>query len=661
MQQKRIDMTIDIKLIGWSAKGFRCPDHQVELINENDEPYHVTLIQMPNGTGKTTTLELLRLALSGAASNQPTQYIRSFAKEEDAVAPGVMEVRLLVDKKVVTFVMTFDYLQGKASYKTTYRSGQNSGFLAPMEVKKFLNPDFINYLILDGELAEKLLNNQQAAAQDVIDALFQVDSLKKIGNRVDEYWAQATAGVTTRTEKGQNRQENLVDKIKARLNVLEQEYARIDLRIQKLSTELAAQKSEHQAAIENNRAQNSGLLNAQESLHQLEKEQISKTATLLDLCASPQNLSGVFATSILNLKLGLDRVKLPEAAAKEFFEELCDEPECICGREINPEIANTIRAKASQYLGSDDVSLLNSLKTAIDEAVGQDPEEHRLALNDQVKELTEKVRAVNEARTLVEELTKKASEVDPRVKQAQDEIERLTRELKEAELDRAKYESQENPSQIDGIYGLDVLRSRLAEAEQYLAEITGTMAIKQKTAIIKSILDEAYNSATKQISTELVEETNNNLKKWLPNNNLKVESIHGHLRLKGKSTGSAGENLSVAYGFLSTLFNRTTHSLPFIVDSPAGALDNAVRKSIGKTIPQLTTQFVTFIISSERLKFIDEGIEKATNNIQYITIFRKRISDYLISAQKYEHTTISDDGVMVDSKEFFEHFDLTTD
>jgi DNA repair exonuclease SbcCD ATPase subunit len=469
------------------------------------------------------------------------------------------------------------------------------------------------------------------------------------------------AGVTTRTAQGYNRQKNLVDEIKARLHVLEQESTRLDVKIQKLSTELAEQKSEHQAAIENNRTQNSELLNAQSRLHELEKEQISKTALLLDLCASPQNLSGVFAASILNLKLGLDRVKLPEAAAREFFEELCDEPECICGREINPEIANTIRVKASQYLGSDDVSLLNSLKTSIDEAVGQDPQKHRLVLNDQVEGLTEKVRAVNEARTLVEELTQKASEIDPRVKHAQDEIERLTRELKEAELNRAKYDSQENPAQIDSIYGLDVLRSRLIEAEQYLAEITGTLAIRQKTAIIKSILDDAYNNATKKISTELVEETNDNLKKWLPNNNLEVESIHGHLRLKGKSKGSVGENLSVAYGFLSTLFNRTTHSLPFIVDSPAGALDNTVRRSIGETIPQLTSQFVTFIISSERQKFIDEGIEKATNDIQYITIFRKRISDYLTSAKKYEHTTISDDGVMVDSKEFFEHFDLITD
>ena len=156
----------------------------------------------------------------------------------------------------------------------------------------------------------------------------------------------------------------------------------------------------------------------------------------------------------------------------------------------------------------------------------------------------------------------------------------------------------------------------------------------------------------------MVDETNQNLREWLPDNNLEVESIRGHLRLKGKEKGSVGENLSVAYGFLSTLFNRTNHSLPFIVDSPAGALDLPVRKNIGKTIPKLTKQFVSFVISSERQKFIDDGLQKVTNDIQYITIFRKKISKYLDLAGAVEGAVITDDGVVVDDQSFFEHFDL---
>ncbi len=645
--------------MGWSAKGFRCPDHHVDLVNQNNEPHHVSLIQMPNGTGKTTTKDLLRLTLSGGAVNLRPQEIRSFGKDDESFVPGVMEVRILVDKKVATFIMTFDYSQGKASYKTTYKSGQSSGFAPPKEIKNFLNPQFINYFILDGELAEQLLKDDQAAAQDVIDALFQVDSLKRIAAKVEDYWSEHAAGVTTKTQQGVNRQKNRIDDIKSRLKTLEEECKSLDEKIAGLRAELTSKKLEHQSAIEKNKNQNADLLNAQEKLHKLKNEQIQNTSQLLELCASPQNLSGIFASSILNLKRGLDRVKLPEAAAREFFEELCDEPECICGREINPEVANTIRAKASQYLGSDDVSLLNSLKTSVDEAVGTDPLIHSLELSNKVEELTDKVRSVNEARTLVEELMRRASQIDPKVKEAQEKIEALTGELKVAELNREKYDSDESGGAISNIFGIRVLREKLAEAESELAKSTGTLEIKQKTDLIKSILMAAYDSSTKIISSELVEETNQNLKQWLPNNNLQVESIRGHLRLKGKEKGSVGENLSVAYGFLSTLFNRTNHSLPFIVDSPAGALDLPVRENIGKTIPNLTKQFVTFVISSERQKFIDDGLQKVTKDIQYVTIFRKRISKYLELASSVKDVIVTEDGVMVDDKRFFEGFDLT--
>ena len=242
-------MANDIKLIGWSCRGFRSPDHEVELLNEKGVPYHVSLIQIPNGTGKTTTLELLRLTLSGAATSCTHQYIKDFAKSTESAQPGVMEVRLLFDKKPITFIMTFDFLQGKAEYKTTYKSGQSSGFMPPQEIKKFLNPDFINYFILDGELAELLLKDDHAAAQDVIDALFQVDSLKKIGKRIEDYWTLKANTVSAKTEQGLTRQKNLVSEIKQRLSYLEKSCKALDEKIIKLNAQLLGSKADHQAAI----------------------------------------------------------------------------------------------------------------------------------------------------------------------------------------------------------------------------------------------------------------------------------------------------------------------------------------------------------------------------------------------------------------------------
>jgi ABC-type branched-subunit amino acid transport system ATPase component len=47
-----------IELFGWSSRGLRCPDVDVEL-TLHGKVAPVSLIQMPNGTGKTTTLDCL--------------------------------------------------------------------------------------------------------------------------------------------------------------------------------------------------------------------------------------------------------------------------------------------------------------------------------------------------------------------------------------------------------------------------------------------------------------------------------------------------------------------------------------------------------------------------------------------------------------------------
>ena len=77
---------------------------------------------------------------------------------------------------------------------------------------------------------------------------------------------------------------------------------------------------------------------------------------------NPHALSSVFAEKMISLKASLDRVKLPESAAKEFFAELADEAECICGREITDEIRSILLERSNRYLGSDDIALLNSMK-----------------------------------------------------------------------------------------------------------------------------------------------------------------------------------------------------------------------------------------------------------------------------------------------------------
>jgi len=147
----------------------------------------------------------------------------------------------------------------------------------------------------------------------------------------------------------------------------------------------------------------------------------------------------------------------------------------------------------------------------------------------------------------------------------------------------------------------------------------------------------------------------------MPDNRIVVDSIKNCVVLRGQEGGSVGENLSVAYAFLSTLFNRSDHVLPFVVDSPANPIDLSVRAKIGELIPSLTDQFIAFTISSERAGFIGNLSTAASGDVQYITLFRRGPVELESSAILEADHLLTDDGVRVIGKRFFESFQLETE
>ena len=104
-----------MRILGWKAQGLRCPDHEISCADAEGNPYPVSLIQMPNGTGKTTALALLRAALSGAAIDQgwDRHTISEFRKRNSDQPDGLFEVRLLLNDRRATVVMVFDFENGR--------------------------------------------------------------------------------------------------------------------------------------------------------------------------------------------------------------------------------------------------------------------------------------------------------------------------------------------------------------------------------------------------------------------------------------------------------------------------------------------------------------------------------------------------------------------
>jgi hypothetical protein len=108
----------------------------------------------------------------------------------------------------------------------------------------------------------------------------------------------------------------------------------------------------------------------------------------------------------------------------------------------------------------------------------------------------------------------------------------------------------------------------------------------------------------------------------LPQDGLVIEDISSSVIIQSRGDVSEGQKLSIAYSFLSSLFEQSFHNLPFIVDSPAISIDLSVRREVSVLIPPLFEQFVVFVISSERKNFGETFYDR--KDTQLLTIYKDK-------------------------------------
>jgi hypothetical protein len=646
-----------MQILGWKATGLRCPDHEIDFRESGDSPFRVSLIQMPNGTGKTTTLSLLRAALSGSAADGSWDgaEMMKYRKLHTDQDHGSFELRLMLGPERVTIIMDFNFESSRLRYKTTRGQGQLEGFDPPSEFRIFMSESFVEAFVFDGELAERLLDEKYLRAEQIVENLFQVNSLKIIEDKVSQYWDKLTKKSSATEEKGLTRRRNKLDRLRMRLSSCEKEKEKLESQRDDTSARLDQQRAAYDHEINKERSRAQELEVSKGTAEGLKQRVREEALEILDGMRAPNALSPIFARKLHHLKDGLDRVKLPESAAREFFHELAKEEFCVCGRPIDEHVQRIILGRADQYLGSDDVTLLNSMKTAIHDAVGESPERAEQDLQEKLQHLTVTVGEERSARNELQLLQRAAEQADPAVREASDEIRKLEANLDGIERSLEKYTDGDTSESTSDI---DILRKRVKEAEDDVADITKTIILKRKRDVLRAILRAAYESARRGILDEVRDAANDRIAALMPHNDVRITRIEKCLVLDGKEGGSVGENLSVAYAFLASLFNRSEHQLPFVVDSPANPIDLANRSRIGPLIPHLTGQFIAFTISSEREHFVPNLKQACGGDVQFMTLFRKVDERLVAEARNTPEHAETSDGIVVHGESFFNDFQV---
>lgn len=653
-----------IDLAGWSSQGLRTPDIDISLLDEAGEPAKVALIQMPNGTGKTTTLNLIKAALSNSAANWPKDQVRQHRRRGDTRPEGRFTVKLLINGRPMTIELILDFDKGTARYRTTKigSGGIEAGWQPSPDVHKFLSPEFLRLFIFDGEFADELFDSKQAEADRAIDALCQLYLLEDVAAFAEDEWDRKSKDSGPKTDSGlqryqsehitllKRREELHTLEKRARKGLAEHSRACDDLE-KKIDARMAGMKSIQQEYSK-----------AAGALLEAEGELKNATGDAMSAMRMPLALQDGFAQSLIELKENLDHLRLPENTSAQFFEELIAEAECICGREMTPGAKHEISARSKRYLDAEESGTINAMKSDIDKfAARQDEETLSDRLMAQLSSLGALSRKQQEANQLVRTLKQKLiAEGDEQLKSWEEQLADHREKLGQFRAILSSIEADGSPDDHP-IWSLKLIERKIKEISAKIAEITATVTLRKQTDIVKSILARAASLARTQIKQELVEEANERLKGILINDPLEIERIDRSLRLSGQDGASVGQTLSVGYTFLMCVLNRGNNNFPLVVDSPANPIDDDVRQNIGSLIPSLCTQFVAFTINTERPGFVP-ALEKAADTIKYLTMFRKTAgTERLLPGLPADGVTHTETAVLIEGRDYFMNFGLKSE
>ena len=129
----------------------------------------MNFLQIPNGTGKTTLLSLIRLTLSNDWDSVSENEIRAFKRKGGSGNDGHFEIGFQFNKENYAFQVNFDFDNGKVSIDTDTPQGRNrDSFSPPRELRPFLTKNHVNIFNFSAQIANTHFSNDSTAVSNAV-------------------------------------------------------------------------------------------------------------------------------------------------------------------------------------------------------------------------------------------------------------------------------------------------------------------------------------------------------------------------------------------------------------------------------------------------------------------------------------------------------------
>ena len=93
-------------------------------------------IMMANGTGKTTTMSLIKGVFDGTANNWDSSTVKTYAPTTVSSNNGEFSIKVKFDEKIYQYFIVLDYAAGTARIETAAMpKGRENGRILPESIK----------------------------------------------------------------------------------------------------------------------------------------------------------------------------------------------------------------------------------------------------------------------------------------------------------------------------------------------------------------------------------------------------------------------------------------------------------------------------------------------------------------------------------------------
>lgn len=592
-------------------------DLKLSFVDDAGNIINNNFIMMANGTGKTTTMELLKGLLDGTAVAWSASVVKSFAPTTRVSDVGEFRITVKFDERQYKYFLCLDYRTGVATINTTttVNGGYEEGRHLPDSLKDIFSSEFVSRFVFDGEQAKKTMDSSSNEAEETIKYLYRLDKLdniiasnQRILTEIQE--AEGTKGSKSSLSNLKTRRESVCKTIET---------------LKDRAKKLRADIEEYQTEEERKIARRDELDKNYEELN-VEKQDIIKEqqhnkdavdamiSEILNLMKSPYLISPKFNERMYELASSMTKLKLPKTISRDFFVELSEADTCVCGRKIKDRERQFILINAEKYLGSDQQSVLNAIKSSLN---SNSYDERLSEAYEQLKELREEgnrlqTRFNNNAEKLLKAGGEEAYKLKKRILELGNEI-----AVAKAQLDiiESKDEFNEELTEYTNIHKAQIV---FKDYEQKIAAATRTSIALSRKEAVEALLLDIKSNATTELKKEIVRKTNEKLKEVIKDDDIKIEDINKYIKLKNRDGASEGQTLGIAYCFLGTLFEDAELEFPFVIDSPTGKMDFDKRQAVADIIPEVFNQMIAFVQSAEVEHFANRFYDMP--NTQFITI-----------------------------------------